>query len=83
MGMSVLTAIELGTNYPHDIKIETVNVEGKHAVLCYMLRDGDIHKLMLSSEPVFDTAEEAKQSMVDTAESCVKYVKNMGDGDTD
>jgi len=70
----MLTGMELKHNYPDNILIESKeNTEtGKHAVFCYLLRDGDIHKLMLSSPAVFETQEAAEKHLHDFAKACVE-----------
>nr|DAQ82008.1 MAG TPA: Transcriptional activator HlyU [Caudoviricetes sp.] len=66
--MTLLTALELSNNYPDGILIASREApNGKFAVFCYMMRDGEIHKLMLSSQPVFDSAEEAENYMHEVA----------------
>ena len=66
--MTVLTALELSNNYPDSILISGREApNGKFAVFCYMMRDGEIHKLMLSSSPVFDSAEKAESYMHEVA----------------
>jgi len=68
--MTRLTAIELGTNYPENIKIDTAEENGKFAVFCYLLKGGEIHKLMLSSSPNFKSAESANKYLHDLAKHC-------------
>ncbi len=71
--MTGLTAMELAGNYPENILIETSKKDnGKFASFCYRLKDGEIHKLMLSFDPVFDTDKEANDAMHDIAKTCVK-----------
>ena len=66
--MTLLTALELSNNYPDSIHITSREApNGKFAVFCYMMRDGEIHKLMLSSSPVFDSAEKAESYMHEVA----------------
>lgn len=71
--MTVLTAMELAGNYPENIMINAAkNDNGKFASFCYMTRDGNIHKLMLSTQPVFDSEKEANDALIDVALACVK-----------
>lgn len=66
--MTQLTALELAGNYPDNVLITSREVpDGKYAVFCYMMRDGEIHKLMLSSSPVFNSAEKAENYMHEVA----------------
>jgi hypothetical protein len=73
--MTTLTAMELAGAYPDDTLVETTEKDGQHAVFVYMLKDGDVHKLMLSSEHVFSTAELAKGHIKWVAEQCVEKFK--------
>ena len=69
--MTLLTALELGSNYPENISIQSAKQQNeKYAVFCYLMRDKNIHKLMLSSEGVFDTSDEAEKHLHDLAKSC-------------
>ncbi|MDR3245013.1 MAG: hypothetical protein LBT50_01110 [Prevotellaceae bacterium] len=61
--MTRLTALELATNYPDNILITSYSNEGKFGILCYMTRNGEIHKLMISSEPVYESKEKAEETM--------------------
>lgn len=69
--MTQLTAMELAGNYPDNILINSQkSPEGKYAVFCYMMRNGEIHKLMLSSQPVFDSSSDAENYMHEVAKQC-------------
>lgn len=71
--MTQLTAMELAGNYPDNILITSREApDGKYAIFCYMMRDGEIHKLMLSSSPVFDSAEKAESYMHEVAKEAKK-----------
>ena len=66
--MTIITAIELAGAYPEEILItSSMNTEKKHGALCYRIKDGDIHRLMLSSDYVFESAEIAEEWMHDIA----------------
>jgi len=72
--MTELTAIELAGNYPDNIQIDALKSDnGKFAAFCYRLKDGEIHKLMLSTQPVFENEEEANNSLHEVAKACVKH----------
>ena len=72
-----LTVFEIGTNYPDNIRIEAGrDTSGKYVAFCYLLRNGAIHKLILSTKPVFDTAEEATDDLTKVAEWCQTYIEN-------
>ena len=69
--MRVITAIELAGNYPENILITSAKQKNeKFAAFCYLTRNGDIHKIMLSTEGVFETKEEAEQYFHDLAKKC-------------
>lgn len=83
--MNLITALEIATNYPNgDILIEAVQDKktNKWVSLMYLLRDGSIHKLMLSFDtsdefPGWDTAQEAKDKMEELAQFAINHVKNL------
>ena len=74
--MTLLTAMEIASNAPNgDIMISGVqNKEtGKWISLMYLMRDGHIHKLMLSFDETetfkgWDTEDEAVKAMEDVKE---------------
>ena len=66
--MTLLTALELAGNYPDNVLITSKEYEGgKFAAFCYRLKDGDVHKLMLSTDAVFKSAEKAERYMHEVA----------------
>lgn len=69
--MTTLTALEIAANYPDNIQINSAQQEnGKFAAFCYRLRDNQIHKLLLSTQPMFDTEQEANDAMTEVAIAC-------------
>jgi hypothetical protein len=87
--MRLLTALEIATNQPNgDILITA----GQHketlkwASFMYLMRDGNIHKLMLSYDigvndfEGFDTEEIAKQKMEDLVQFAINYCREKGYG---
>lgn len=53
--------MEIAGNYPDNIRVHvTKGQSGRYMAWMYMLRDGEIHKLMLSSKEMFDSAKEAE-----------------------
>lgn len=69
--MTLITALELAGNYPDDILISSAKQNnGKYSAFCHMTRNGQIHKLMLSSEPIFDTEQEGNEYLHKLAEAC-------------
>ena len=75
--MTLITAVELGSNYPDNIMIEAAKQEnGKFSSFCYLMRDGNIHKLMLSTQSIFDSKEDAENALHNLAQTCQqKYCK--------
>lgn len=76
--MKLITAIELGTNYPENILITSeIQDNNKYAGFCYLTREGRIHKNMLSTKGCFNTKQECMKFFEDLGEECkIKY----GDG---
>ena len=75
--MTLLTALEVAGNYPDNILITHAQHNTKYSGHCYLLRDGDIHKEMLSTTPVFSSSEEAESKMHEIAKICVDYVSQQ------
>lgn len=80
--MTVLTALEIASNYPNgDILINSAQDKEtlKWTSFMYLLRDGQIHKLMLSfniSETFqgWDTQKEAEDKMEEMAQIAITHV---------
>ena len=80
--MTILTAIEIATNYPNgDILIDAAQHKSsnKWTSFMYLMRYGEMHKLMLSFDinenfPGFNTKEEAIAKMEEIAQTAIKYV---------
>lgn len=69
--MTLITALEIAGNYPDNILINAAKQDnGKFASFCYMTRYGEIHKLILSTQPVFDTEKEANDALIEVAIAC-------------
>lgn len=86
--MTLLTALEIEANYPQDILIEGIQDKqtGKWTSVMYRLKDGNIHKTMLSFDITeefkgFDTMEDAIEKMTELAEAAIKHVQGMYKGD--
>lgn len=71
-GISMLSALEIASNYPDNILISSVQSKDndKWAGFMYMLRDGDIHKLMVNSDAVFDTEKASQDYFTTLCEHC-------------
>ena len=79
--MNFITALEIASNYPDNILISGAQHKEtkKWTSLMYMMRDGRIHKLMLSFDitdkfPGWDTESEAVSKMTELAEAAVKQI---------
>lgn len=85
--MRLLTALEIATNQPNgDIWITALQHKEtlKWASFMYLMRDGNIHKLMLSFDigvndfEGFDTEEIAKQKMEDLVQVAIEACREKG-----
>lgn len=74
--MKLITAIEIAENYPQNILItSSVSPENKkYNALCYRLKDGEIHKLMLSTDFVFIRPGDAEDYMKEIIESAISEI---------
>lgn len=71
--VTVSTAMEIAGNYPANTKIESIKTtNGKYCAFLYMLKDGSIHKCMLSTDAVFETAKAANDALTEVCESVFK-----------
>ncbi len=81
--ITLLTGLEIAGNYPENILINSgKGKNGKYAGFMYMLKDWkdplkknaktrkDIHKIMISTEPVFDSDEEVQKVFHGIAQKC-------------
>lgn len=68
MGISRITAHEIQGNETL-VDAHKSSVNGLYEAWLYMLRDGEIHKPMLNTDPVFETQGEAIASMNATVEA--------------
>lgn len=61
MGISLITAIEIGQNYPEGVSIESLldSSNGKYGAVMYRLKDEAIHKVLVSMDGFFDTEDKA------------------------
>lgn len=70
--MTLITALELASNYPDNIDISASEQDnGKYAGFIHMNRDGAIHKLMISTTPIFDDEQSAIDNLHELAKTCV------------
>ena len=79
MGMSLRSALTVASNYPDNVRIEAAqSLENNlFCAFLYLLRDGEIHTMLLSSSPVFDTEEEAINSFHAVAKSCIQIFEDQ------
>ncbi|NBA76843.1 hypothetical protein GOQ04_14895 [Emticicia sp. ODNR4P] len=72
--MTLRTVLEIAGNYPDNIQIDSCKQEnGKYASFAYLLRDGQIHRLMVSTNALFDSKEDANKVLKDFCENCLKH----------
>lgn len=79
--MTLMTALEIANNYPKNISIVTFrdNNNGKFGALVYRMKDGDIHKLLLShNRGIYKNRKEVKSVM----NEMMQEVKNIYEKDT-
>lgn len=84
--MRLLTALEIATNYEtNDLLVSATQHKEtlKWGSFLYLLRNGEIHKLMLSFDinekfEGFDSEEEAKLKMEELVEAAITYCKEQG-----
>ncbi len=75
--MKVLIAMEIAGNYPKNILITSFLDENKKfGGWIYMLRNGEIHKLMLGFRGHFETSIEAENYLHDLSKQYVKEYNN-------
>lgn len=79
--ISMITAMEIATNYPLNIKIEAAKEKDadKYAGSMYLTRGGKIHKLMISTKASFDSEEEAKKNLHDICKAIVAKFEEPDD----
>ncbi len=83
--MNLITALEIASNYPNgDILIAGAQDKktNKWTSLMYLMRDGRIHKLMLSFDinekfAGWDTEKEATDKMEEMAQLAIEHCKKM------
>lgn len=77
MGISIITVLVLGSNYPKKTTITATldPVSGKWAAICTFVMKNGMVETLLSSEPEFISEEEALRYFHDLACYCKRYVK--------
>ena len=77
MGISRLSAMIIQSHPDGDLLIDSMQhcVSGLFAGWLYLLRDGEIHQPILSTDPIYETASQAGQVLRD----CVCELRRMGD----
>lgn len=75
--MTVRTAMEIAGNYPDNIRIDSqVTKSGEYCGFLYLLRDGSIHKHMVTTTETYETSEEAETVL---HEVCEWAISNYGE----
>lgn len=80
--MNLLTALEIYYNYPENISITAAqHISGRWCSFMYRLKEGFVHKLMLSYDITgegggFETDKEALDAMHNVAKQCIDYFQN-------
>jgi len=73
--MNLLTALEIYNNYPDQILINSIGLDnGKFVGHAYRLKGEHVHKILLSTQPVFDTAKAAEDYLHQACKDAAKYV---------
>ena len=78
--MTLITILEIVSNYPDNILIEAVKHKTKKAYgsVMYLTKDGKIHKVMLSYDDFpFDSKKEAIMMMKKNIAIAEKYYKTI------
>jgi hypothetical protein len=74
--MNLVTALEIYNNYPDQILINSIGLEnGKFVGHVYRLKGESIHKILLSTQPVYDTAKAAEDYLHGVCQDAALYVK--------
>ncbi len=76
--MTFLTCLELAYNYPDYILVSSdISTSGKYSSWCYRLEDnGEIRRALISTDYVFNTAEEAENEMREIIIECIETFSN-------
>lgn len=73
MGLSLLTVMTLANNYPDNVLVTAGgNEESKWSGFIYLLRDGEIHRCLANSQPVYDSEVEAKTEIKNYIEKIIE-----------
>ncbi len=71
-GVTKITALTVASNYPENILISAgSNEDGKFIGLIYLLRDERIHTILLSTQPIYNTEQEAIEQMKEVCNELV------------
>lgn len=74
--MSRITMIIIGTNYPDNLYLGSGKDGDKYSGFIYLLKDGDIHNLLISTKPIFDSEEDCIKHLNELCNNCVKFLEN-------
>lgn len=68
--ISRITALTIGSNYPENIHISPYEEKGKYGFAIYLLRDAELHALLVSSELIFESEKSALEDAEKLCKSC-------------
>lgn len=75
--MTLLTIMTIAGNYPDNLLIDAGqdNTTGKFGGFIYIMSWGSIHRLLVSSAFVYESAEQTKEEMNKVVSWCCDYSK--------
>ena len=76
--MTTRTCLIIQGNYPENIKIDSQSDGNKFMACAYLMKDGNIHSLLVSTNNEFETKEASEKYLHDT----FKQILNMDIGFT-
>lgn len=74
--MSRITILIIGTNYPDNIYLESLKSEDKYLGFIYLLKDGQIHNLLISTKAIFDSEVECIGKLKELCNDCLNFLEN-------
>lgn len=70
MGLTRMTALTLKNNKDVEVMVDGPNENNKYSGSIYVMHNGEIHSLLVSTQPVFDTEKAVKESLTNLIEEC-------------
>jgi len=75
--VTVIMILTIAGNYPGNIKTYTKKQKnGNWSWFMYLMRHEEIHRLLLSTTPIFDTKEMAEGNAKNIVDGCIGWVEN-------